>query len=92
MTVPDKHINSAGTKGLESKEGERGCLSGDSTGTRSSSLEFNTNQEFVSGDDAIDYLTQILVEMYLEEYANKKAQGGNLLSRGDSWAESECAR
>lgn len=65
MEVPDKRFNSTGTKGLKPKEGARRRLSGDIAGTRAPSLEFNPNSELVSREAALDYLAEILVEIYL---------------------------
>jgi len=50
---------------VESKEGERGLLSSNKANVRSPSLGFNPNKEFVSEDDALDYLASILVEIFL---------------------------
>jgi hypothetical protein len=60
-------------KGLDSKEGERRRLCSNSVDTRSPSLGFNPNNEYVSEDAALDYLASIFVEIYLyNEYANKE--------------------
>jgi hypothetical protein len=80
MRVPDKHFNTASAKGLDSKEGERKCLSGDITGTRSPSLDFNPNNKYVSTDAALDYLAEILVEIYLaSQHANRIEKSSDLL-------------
>lgn len=80
MQRPDRHIKSTGVNSLESKKGERMCLSGDSTGTRSPFLDFNPNNEFVSADATLDYLAEILVEIYLNQYNDSaKEEGSNLL-------------
>jgi len=67
-----KRLIGTGTKGLEFKEGARRRLSSNSVGTCAPSLKFNPNNEPVSTDAEIDYLAQILVEIYLEsEHVDK---------------------
>jgi hypothetical protein len=50
---------------VESKEGERGPLCSNKANVRSPSLEFTLNDEYTSEDFAIEYLSKILVEIYI---------------------------
>jgi len=69
MKERDKDSNHIGIK-VESKEGERGSLSRNKTNVRSPSLGFNPSTE-MDEDAALDYLADILVEIYLHEQGNR---------------------
>jgi len=80
MNKLGKRLNSIGAKGLESKEGERRRLPSSSVDTRSPSLEFNPNNEFISEDAALDYLAEILVEIHLHnQHADRTKKSSDLL-------------
>ena len=61
---------------VESKEGERGLLCCNKAIVRSPSLEFKSNSPFVSEEMKIDYLAELIVDMYLEQkrYGNRKQE------------------
>ncbi len=52
---------------IVSKEGERGLLRSSNVDSRSPSLDFNPNCEFVTEDIAIDHLARILVDIFLSQ-------------------------
>jgi hypothetical protein len=52
-------------KTVVSKVGQRGCSCSNGIGTRCPTLEFNSNSEFATVEEAIDYLASILVEIFM---------------------------
>lgn len=80
MNKLDRRFNNAGAKCLESKEGERRRLSSNTASTRSPSLEFNPNNEFISEETALDYLAEILVEIFIHnQHADRTKKSSDLL-------------
>lgn len=67
MRERDKDSKHIGIQ-VESKEGERGSLSRNKANVRSPSLGFNPNTD---EDMALDYLADILAEIYLHEQRNR---------------------
>ena len=86
MKRPDKRSIHTGEKSLKPKEGAWERLSGDTARTHAPSLVFNPNSQYISEDAAIDYLAQILVEIYLDEQNDAAKKSSDLLSGLDKGA------
>lgn len=53
---------------IESKEGQRRCSCSNDTGKRCPSLDFNPTPRFASDSDALDYLANLLVKIFLSQH------------------------
>lgn len=60
---------------VESKEGQRNLLRSSRSDTRCPSLDFNPNSELVTEDMALEYLAEILVDIYLAEIEHEQKSG-----------------
>jgi len=56
---------------VESKKGERRSLSCNRADVRSPFLDFSPSNDEASADCALDYLADMLVEIYLYEQSNR---------------------
>jgi hypothetical protein len=66
---------------LTSKEGEQRLLYCNKVSS-SPSLDFNPNTAFVTEDIAMDYLAEILVQIYLNDKRNQLSKKGSDLLSG----------
>ena len=67
---------------VETKAGKRRPLCSNKTDVRFPALGFNSNNEYVSEDIALDYLASVLVEIFLHTYyASNEQKGSDLLPR-----------
>lgn len=66
MEPQDKGLKHIGND-VESKEGERKPLSCNKANVRSPSLDFNPNSAFMTEKMQLDYLAEILVDIFLEQ-------------------------
>lgn len=66
---------------VEPEEGERTLLPSSKSGIRSPSLDFlDTSSDIVTEDMALEYLAQIIANIYLEKsYGITNKESGNLL-------------
>lgn len=80
LRKPDKR-DSVTDKHVKPNEGERTLLSSNESGNRSPFLGFNPNNPLVIKEMAMDYLADILVEIFLAEERKKHAEqtGSDLL-------------
>ncbi len=81
MNELDRHQLNTGKKGLESKKGERRCLSSNDAGNRSPFLEFKSNSPFVTEEMQLDYLASLIVAIFLGQKRHGKhtKEGSDLL-------------
>lgn len=81
MSAEDKSYKHLHTS-VESKEGERRLLSSNKANARSPSLDINPNSNYISDEVALDYLAELLVEVYVEYYrnGNRQKKGSDILS------------
>jgi len=64
---------------FEPKEGQRRLLSGDKVLNRCPSLDFNPNDPLISKEMALDYLSSILVRIFLAQQKHEQ-KSSNILS------------
>tara|TARA_Y100001954_G_C15321141_1_gene365311 strand:+ start:324 stop:539 length:216 start_codon:yes stop_codon:yes gene_type:complete len=62
------HEHSSSGDKIESKDGQRGCSCSNDTEKRCPSLDFNPQPRFASDSDALDYLANVLVKIFLSHH------------------------